>query len=288
MINKKYLKNKKNIIKYSYKVTKSMEMISILKLKNLENKLLINNFYNKFFIKLLNNINFNQYNNFYIRNNTNLNKILFILIFTDQGLCGNLNSNLFNKFVFFIKKNKLINKKIYLILLGKTSSFYIKNFIKLNLDLVFIKKKLFINNLLKNNNILYKLVKKVFKIYNLNLDMKIYIFFNLFKNNNIIIKIYKLLPIKNFDEYIINKNYIYNNNSYLINNKIFLKYIDSVVYNSLLNNLVSENFSRILVMKNASKNSENLYNKLNLMYNKLRQFNITNELIELVSSLNTL
>ncbi len=288
MINKKYLKNKKNIIKYSYKVTKSMEMVSISKLKILENKLLINNIYNNFFINLLNNINFNQYNNFYIRNNIIYNKILFILTFTDQGLCGNLNINLFNKFVNFIKKKKFLNNKIYLILLGKVSKLFIKNFFKLNLKFIYIKKIIFINDLLINNIYLFKLVKKIFKIYNLNINIKIYILFNLFNNNNIIIKIFKLLPIKSFNKNINFKNYIYNNDSFLFNNKVFLKYIDSVIYNSVLHNLISENFSRIIVMKNASKNSENLYNKLNLMYNKLRQYDITNELIELVSSLNTL
>ncbi len=288
MINKKYLKNRKNIIKYSYKVTKSMEMVSILKLKSLENKLLVNNFYNKFILNLLNNINFNKYNDFYIRNNIIFNKILFILVFTDQGLCGNLNINLFNNFIYFIKKKKFINKKIYLVLVGKISQLFIKNFNRLKLKFIFISKKLFINNLLNDNFYLNKLIKKLLKIYNFNLDIKYYIIYNLFKNNNINIKIIKLLPIKSLNKCILNKNYVYNNNSFLIDNKIFLKYVESIIYNSLLNNLVSENFSRILVMKSASKNSENLYNKLNLMYNKLRQFDITNELIELVSSLNTL
>ncbi len=288
MINKKYLKNKKNIIKYSYKVTKSMEMVSISKLKFLENKLLINNIYNNFFIGLLKNINFNKYNDFYIRNNIIFDKILSILIFTDKGLCGNLNINLFNEFINFIKKKENLNKKIYLILLGKISKLFIKNFNKLNLKLIVLKKKTLINDLLVNNINLLNLVKKIYKIYNLNIYIKIYVFFNLLKFNNINVKIFKLLPIKYFKKNIFYKNYIYDNNSSFINNKIFLKYINSVIYNSLLNNLVSENFSRFIVMKNASKNSENLYNKLNLMYNKLRQFNITNELIELVSSLNTL
>ncbi len=67
-----------------------------------------------------------------------------------------------------------------------------------------------------------------------------------------------------------------------------MNYINSKIYNCILNTMVSEHSSRIKIMKNASKNSENLFKNLYLLYNKRRQFEITKEITELVSTINTI
>ncbi len=287
MINKKYLNNKKNSIKYFYKITKSMEMVSISKLKFLEIKLINNNLYNNFFLKLVNNLNFIKNNQFYLRNNIFFNKILYLIIFTDQGLCGNLNINLFKKVINHIKIKKYFKNKIYFFLIGKKINF-INEFINLDWNIKIINYKFLIKKIFNDNKYLHNLVNKIIDFYSINIRSKIYIVFNFLNKNKILNKIDKLLPINMLNKNIYYRNYIYEDCINIINNKVFFKYIDSKIYNSILKNYISENFSRILIMKNASKNSKNLYNKLNIMYNKLRQFNITKEILELISTLNTL
>ncbi len=287
MVNKKYLKNKINIIKYAFKITKSIETISISKLKNLEIKLINNNIYSNFFLKIIKNINLFDSNFFYFDNNLSSNKIFYLIIFTDQGLCGNLNINLFNKIKLdIINKKYNYNKKIYFFLIGNKSNFLIKYFFNLNYKIKIINYNISNEKLFNDKVKLKFLIKKIIKIFNIN-KSNIYIVFNLLKKFKVFVIINKILPI------IINKkknkiNYIYENINYLNIKNIFYKYIESIIFNSILNNLISENFSRIIIMKNASKNSENLYNKLNIVYNKLRQFNITKEIIELVSNLDIL
>ncbi len=288
MINKKYLKNRINITKYAFKITKSIETISISKLKNLENKLVNNNLYNNFLLKIINNIKFLDNYLFYFNKNLNSSKIFYLIIFTDQGLCGNLNINLFNKVKLdIINKKYNNNKKVYFLLLGNKSIFLKKYIINnLNFKVKIINYKIS-NEMLFNNKFKFIfLINKVISIYNIN-KSNIYIVFNVLKKFKIINNINKLLPINCYkNKY--NINYIYENINYFNIKNIFYKYIESLIFNGVLNNLISENFSRIIIMKNASKNSENLYYKLNIMYNKLRQFNVTKEIIELISNLDIL
>ena len=65
-------------------------------------------------------------------------------------------------------------------------------------------------------------------------------------------------------------------------------YIESKILTNLLNSSVSEHASRRNAMENASDNASELLEKLTLQYNKARQENITNEIIEVVSAFNNI
>jgi F-type H+-transporting ATPase subunit gamma len=60
-------------------------------------------------------------------------------------------------------------------------------------------------------------------------------------------------------------------------------YISTTFYNAMLNNIASEQSSRMNAMENASKNAGEIVNKLTLEYNKARQAKITMELCEIIS-----
>ena len=61
------------------------------------------------------------------------------------------------------------------------------------------------------------------------------------------------------------------------------RYIESQVYQSVVENIASEQASRMVAMKNATENANNLIGDLQLVYNKARQASITQELSEIVS-----
>lgn len=66
------------------------------------------------------------------------------------------------------------------------------------------------------------------------------------------------------------------------------KYLDLVVYNSLLQSAASELGARMTAMTSATDNAGDLIDKLTVTYNKVRQAGITNELTEIVSGANAL
>ncbi len=285
MINKKDIKNKKNSIKYIYKITKSMEIISILKYKYLYKKIKNNNKYIKIISKLINNVYFD--NNIFIKeNNNNFKNILYIVISTNQGLCGNLNTNLHNKIILDIKYNFFLKKKIYLFLWGKKNSLLLKNLKKLNIKFDLYKNKIYSYNIL--NYFKHNILNNIINFYISYPDSVIFIASNIFKKNKYIIDINQLLPIIKYNNTINIVNYIYEDNKNILHNDLLLTYIKSKINSYILNNIICEYFTRILVMKSASLNSENLFKKLDLTYNKVRQFNITKEIVELISNFNIL
>jgi len=64
--------------------------------------------------------------------------------------------------------------------------------------------------------------------------------------------------------------------------KLLEPYFNGVVLNSMLNAKVSEQSYRMEAMENATKNADELINKLNLSYNRIRQSAITQEISEIV------
>jgi F-type H+-transporting ATPase subunit gamma len=60
------------------------------------------------------------------------------------------------------------------------------------------------------------------------------------------------------------------------------RYIESLVYNAVAENMASEQSSRMVAMKSASDNAKNVIGELKLVYNKARQAAITKEISEIV------
>ena len=61
-----------------------------------------------------------------------------------------------------------------------------------------------------------------------------------------------------------------------------VRYIESIVYQAVLENIASEQSARMVAMKAATDNAGNLIKELQLVYNKLRQAAITQEISEIV------
>ncbi len=266
-----------------------MEMISISKYKILCKKLKINNIYNNFIINLIKEkIDLSYIDHFYINkiNNFIINNInlLYIVITTDQGLCGNINYLLFNKLL--IRINKKNNSNLFLLLIGKKSISFVNTLKENKIKFILLEKICSIHFFLKEIHFYIKMINSFLeknnktKVYIVSNDIKKKIFFSP--------KIKKILPLNSINkskEKILNYEFEYDLYKSNLVNIIFYKYIHSILFNRVLTNMVVEYFTRILIMKNASINTDNLFKKLNILYNKLRQFNITREITELVSNL---
>ncbi|CAL4317516.1 ATP synthase gamma chain [Buchnera aphidicola (Periphyllus testudinaceus)] len=284
MINTKSIKNK--IVSFSSikKITKAMEMISVIKMKKIEIKKKKTFPYLNILTKIVKNLIFllkikKQKNIFLF--NKNPKKVVIIVILTSKGLCGSLNSNLF-KFLLPYLKNFLLKKISYkLIIFGKKEINFLNKF-KKNIQIYNFNffKMSFSKDLFKTSNTL-------FKNYKLGFYDQIFIVFNQFNKNMNYKPIFKrLFPLdlnikKNM--FLKNWDYIYESRSIDLIESIFYKFFKTTIYDSVLENLVSEYSSRMISMKNASENSSNLITESKIIYNKSRQDNITQELTEIIS-----
>jgi F-type H+-transporting ATPase subunit gamma len=77
-------------------------------------------------------------------------------------------------------------------------------------------------------------------------------------------------------------DYIYEPDAAQVLDDVLTRYVESVVYQAVLENLASEHAARMVAMKAASDNATKLIDTLNLVYNKARQAAITQEISEIV------
>jgi F-type H+-transporting ATPase subunit gamma len=78
-------------------------------------------------------------------------------------------------------------------------------------------------------------------------------------------------------------DYIYEPDSKSVIDNLLIRYIESLVYQGIVENVACEMSARMVAMKSASDNASNLIDELQLIYNKARQASITQELSEIVA-----
>ncbi|WP_343189095.1 ATP synthase F1 subunit gamma [Buchnera aphidicola (Chaitoregma tattakana)] len=283
MLSSKEIRNNIESIKNTNKITKTMEMISISKMQKM--KLLINS--RSAYYCAINKIVTNiiqaklEYFHSYIKNEYKIDAVCIIIVSTEKGLCGSLNNNLFKEVLKIIRQYSEENVK--LIVLGKKSKFFFKFFSK---NIILFKSNFGYSSLYKNAIKILNIIKN---LYNEKKVKKIFLASNRFKNSMTFIpRMFQLLPIYNVN---VHKNiyrkhswdYIYEPEIKWLLDMLFDRYLESKIYYSILENLYCEQSARIVSMKQATDNGNNILKKLQLTYNKHRQYNVTKELIEIVS-----
>ena len=78
-------------------------------------------------------------------------------------------------------------------------------------------------------------------------------------------------------------DYIYEPDARAVIDDLLVRYVEALVYQSVSENLASEQSARMVAMKAASDNAGSVINELQLVYNKTRQAAITKEISEIVA-----
>ena len=94
----------------------------------------------------------------------------------------------------------------------------------------------------------------------------------------------QLLPLPPSDTQVAKHDwdYIYEPDAATVLEHVLTRYVESLVYQAVLENVASEHAARMVAMKSASDNATKLIGTLNLVYNKARQAAITQEISEIV------
>ncbi|MCB1565239.1 MAG: F0F1 ATP synthase subunit gamma, partial [Xanthomonadales bacterium] len=77
-------------------------------------------------------------------------------------------------------------------------------------------------------------------------------------------------------------DYLYEPDAPTVLDDVLTRYVESLAYQAVLENIASEHAARMVAMKSASDNASKLIDELNLIYNKARQAAITQEISEIV------
>jgi F-type H+-transporting ATPase subunit gamma len=205
----------------------------------------------------------------------------YIIISSDRGLCGGLNNNLFKLVVESIEEdNKTDIKPSFSLIGSKASSF----FQRMGGDVMAQTAQL--GDKPKIEQVLGLIKSTIDNFINGDID-EVYLVYNKFLNTvSQEPVIQKVLPIKSEEknsDYDYYWDYLYEPDAETVLESLFTRYIESLVYRGLVENLACEQASRMVAMKAASDNATDLISELQLIYNKNRQAAITQEISEIIS-----
>lgn len=207
-------------------------------------------------------------------------RIGYIVVSSDRGLCGGLNNNLFRKLFKEIKQQQDAGVDVSFCTIGsKALGFFGRFGGNLMSQASHLGDTPHIENLIGT-------VKVLLDAYEAGEIDSIHIAYNEFENTmtqNPTIE--KLVPIRSE----LNKelrhhwDYIYEPDSKDVLDNLLSRYVESLVYQAVVENGACEQSARMVAMKAATDNAGDLINELQLIYNKARQAAITQEISEIVS-----
>lgn len=207
-------------------------------------------------------------------------RVGFIVISTDRGLCGGLNVNLFKRAVAAMKEWHEKGCEIDLCVIGNKGLMFFK---RLGGNIVSHATQLGDTPHLED---LIGTIKIMLDLYEEGRIDRLFLVDNEFVNTmSQRPRLTTLLPVQPSGEEQISHHwdYIYEPDARELLDGLLMRYIESLVYQGVVENVACEMSARMVAMKSATDNAGNLIKELNLVYNKARQAAITQEISEIVS-----
>lgn len=206
-------------------------------------------------------------------------KVGYVIVSTDRGLCGGLNNNLFRMTLKDMSAWQEKDATVKIVTLGKKAAAFFKN---VNVDIMGSVTGLGESPKIED---LIGAVRIMLEAYRDNDIQRLYIvsneFINTMTQNP---RIDQMLPLPPTDDSALGDiwDYIYEPDAQTLLDEVSVRYIEGIIYQAVLENLASEHAARMLAMKNATDNAGDLIDELKLVYNKARQAAITQEISEIV------
>jgi F-type H+-transporting ATPase subunit gamma len=276
----KEIRTKISSIQSTQKITSAMEMVAASKMRKAQDRMEVGKPYARRMRSVVGHIanSAPEYRHHYMEERE-IRRVGYIVVSTDRGLCGGLNINLFKATVKSMKEWADQNIEIDLCLVGaKAAAFfgsYGGNVVAAVRD---IGEEPSLSDLIGS-------VKAMLDAYEEEKIDRLFLVSNEFINTmtqNPVVE--QLLPLqaKEDDEMKHHWDYIYEPDAKELLEGLLTRYIETQVYQAVVENGACEQASRMLAMKNATENAGELIDDLQLIYNKARQAAITQELSEIV------
>ena len=270
------------------KITKAMEMVSVAKMRKAQERMRAARPYAEKIRSLAANLATAtpEYKHPFMVENTAARTAGMILVTTDKGLCGGLNTNVLRAVTNKFKELEAAGQKIEAVAIGNKGYGFLN---RIGARVVSHATQLGDKPTLEK---LIGPVKVLFDAYAEGKLSAVYLsytkFINTIKQEPVVVQ---LLPLsaesltvdKNADGQTHSWDYIYEPDAATVIDELLLRYTEALVFQALAENMASEHSARMVAMKAATDNAGNLIGELKLIYNRTRQAAITKELSEIVA-----
>lgn len=278
----KEIRSKIASIKNTQKITRAMEMVAASKMRKTKDRMQATRPYSKKIgqiIKHLAHANPEYKHGFLVARE--VKRVGIIVVSSDRGLCGGLNANLFRKTLTHLIEWEKTGIEVDVCTIGTKASGFFGN---LKTHLVGQVVKL---GDAPHLNDIVGIIKIMLDAYAEGRIDELYVVNNEFVNTMTQQPtVNRMLPVvaDEIEETLSGHwDYIYEPDAKEVLDHLLTRYIESIVYQGLVENNACEQAARMVAMKSASDNAGNLIKELQLIYNKARQAAITQEISEIVA-----
>jgi F-type H+-transporting ATPase subunit gamma len=283
----KELRTKIKSVENTKKITKAMEMISVSKMRKAQERMRAARPYSEKIRSIANNLG--QANPEYVHTFMKKNdgkSIGFIVVTTDKGLCGGLNTNLLRAVTAKLREAQSSGKTPSAVAIGsKGLGFLNRVGAKVVSHITHLGDRPHLDKLIGP-------MKVMLDAYAAGEVSAVYICYNKFVSTMAQVPtVDLLLPLSAAQMQAESKaagnqhawDYIYEPDAQTVIDDLLVRYVEALVYQAVAENMASEHAARMVAMKAATDNAGNVIGELKLVYNKTRQAAITKELSEIVS-----
>jgi F-type H+-transporting ATPase subunit gamma len=281
MAGSKEIRTKIKSVENTRKITKAMEMVAASKMRKAQDRMRASRPYAEKIRNVAAHLSFAnpEYKHPYLVKRDVVKNVGLIVISSDKGLCGGLNTNMLRLSVNQMKNWESEGKAIAISAIGNKGLGFmnrvganVKSHITGLGDVPHLEK-------------LIGSIKVMLDAYEAGEIDQLYIsytkFINTMKQEPVM---EQLLPLsgERLGSPKGTWDYIYEPDAKTVVDQLMTRYVESIVYNAVAENMASEQSSRMVAMKAASDNAKQVIGDLKLVYNKARQAAITKEISEIV------
>lgn len=283
MASLKEIRAKVTSIKSTQKITRAMQMVAASKMRRAQERMEMGRPYAESMHRVISHLVQAQsdYKHSYMVNRP-VKRVGFIVVTSDRGLAGGLNINLFKKLLKSVKEYQDQSVEIEFATIGSKGVSFFKNYGGR------VSSAVTDYGDSPSYSHISAPVQVMLNDYEQGKLDRIYLVYNQFINAMTQKPtINQLVPLpegalEGGATQSHGWDYIYEPDTKTLIDYLMVKYIETIVYQAVLENIASEQSARMVAMKAATDNAGNLIKELQLVYNKLRQAAITREISEIV------
>lgn len=288
MAGSREIRNKIKSVKNTQKITRAMEMVAASKMRKAQDRMKKARPYGEKIRNVaahMSGANTEYRHPFLIERDT-VKRIGIIVVTSDKGLCGGLNTNVLRKALNQMKIWQSEGEQIEVCCIGNKGFGFMSR-----INATVISQVVGLGDT-PDMAKLIGAVKVMLDGYTQDHFDRVFIYYNRFINTMKQEPVMEqLLPLtderihgdkKEDDTSRVTWDYLYEPEAKPVIDDLMIRYIEALVYQAVTENMASEQSARMVAMKAASDNAGNVIDELTLIYNKSRQAAITKELSEIV------
>ena len=275
------IKTKIKSVQNTRKVTRALEMVSASKIRKAQDRMKTSRPYARAMKQVIGHLAQanTDYQHPFMVERKDVKRVGFIIVSSDRGLAGGLNNNLFRKMLGEIRQWNEKGVEVDVVTIGQKASVYFRR-VKVNM----LASVSHLGDTPKLDQLI-GVIKVMLDAYTEGKLDRVFVVYNDFVNTMTQRAAFdQLLPLPAAETQVARHDwdYIYEPDAATVLDHVITRYIESLVYQAVLENIASEHAARMVAMKAASDNANKLIGTLQLVYNKARQAAITQEISEIV------